>query len=122
MNDVLTPQRIENRLRTLDLSLEDATAELIEAESEIAKTTADLEIAFARRRMKERTRALESGSKITVGEIEDLALISCHDHFMSKTMADARVKAARAKVKQIITQIEIARSLGSSVRASMDIS
>lgn len=122
MNDVLTPQRIENRLRTLDLSLEDATAELIEAEAEIAKTTADLEIAFARRRMKERTRALEAGSKITVGEIEDLALIGCSDQFMSKTMADARVKAARAKVKQIITQIEIARSLGSSVRASMEIS
>lgn len=122
MNDVLTPQRIENRLRTLDLSLEDATKELIEAEAEIAKTTADLEIAFARRRMKERTRALEAGSKITVGEIEDLALIGCSDQFMSKTMADARVKAARAKVKQIITQIEIARSLGSSVRASMEIS
>ncbi len=122
MNDVLTPQRIENRLRTLDMALEDATAELIEAEADIAKTTADLEVALSRRRMKERTRALEAGSKITVGEIEDLALIGCSDQFMSKSMADARVRAARARVKQVITQIEIARSLGTSVRTSMDIS
>ena len=122
MNDVLTPQRIENRLRTLDLSLEDATTELVNAEADISQATAALEIALARRRMKERTRALEAGSKITVGEIEDLALIGCSDQFMDKSLADARVKAARANVKKVNVQIDIARSLGSSVRASMEIS
>jgi hypothetical protein len=41
---------------------------------------------------------------------------------MQIAIAEASVKAARANATRIKTQVEIARSIGTSVRTSMDLS
>jgi hypothetical protein len=84
-----------------------------------AKTAHDIAAATQRMRMKQIM--IETGQKPTVQEIEDRALLAYRDELTALNAAEGIVKAARANSARIRVQIDIARSVGASVRAAMDV-
>lgn len=121
-DDIATPEMVERRLRSLGRELDAAYNDLVESEKRYAEAKSDFEIAIAGQRMGIRGQALERGVKLTIQEIEDHALLHCAEEFTNLNIAEAFVKSARANNTRIRTQIDIARSVGTSVRAAMDIS
>lgn len=121
MTEVVTPEDVERRLRQLGRELDTAHDLLHACELQYAKAKTDYELAVARQRLAIRDRMLVRGSKITVQEIEDHALLACDQQFTELNIAEASVKAARANNVRVRTQIDIARSVGTSVRASMEV-
>lgn len=113
---MVTPQAIENRLATLSREVDEAHRFLEEAEYEYHKAKANYEIKIASARLSKG----EIG-KLRVQDINDLALIECREEYIALNTADAKVKAARANATRIRTQVDIARSIGTSVRASLEI-
>lgn len=118
----ITPEKVEQRLRELGKELDDAFEDLKNAEHGYAKAKTDYELDYARARMDIRQRALRSGVKCTVNEVDDEALDRCADSYTALNAAEATVKAARENNRRINTQIDIARSVGTSVRAAMSLS
>jgi len=121
-NRVVTPAEVEAKLISLSRELEEAHDKLAAAEEGYgdAKPTWDLQ--SAKTRLAVRARANESGRKMTVQEIDDEALIRCELEYIAFCSADAMVRVARANVGRIKVQIDIARSVGTAVRAAMEIS
>jgi hypothetical protein len=114
-NQLVTPQAIENRLATLSKEIDDAHSFLEKAEHGYHRAKTQYEIAIA-------TARLSYGSeKMRVQDVNDHALLSCRDEFTALNEAEAIVKAARANATRIRTQVDIARSIGTSVRASLEI-
>ena len=122
VSEVVTPAQVEARLRQLGKEMDTAHEELVSTEVRYAEAKSAYEIRSAHVRMAVKQRSLEKGVKVTVQEIEDQALMQCGDEFTELNMADALVRAARENVRKIRTHIDIARSVGTSVRASMDVS
>ena len=121
MSQVVTPQQIESRLYTLSKEVDQAHQDLVEAEREFHETTAYYEVDMARSRIMLASKSAPNGKNYTVGEREDMALIeNAETHFKIATV-EARVKAARANVSRLKTQVEIARSMSASVRSSMEL-
>lgn len=117
MTQVLTPQMVEARLYALSKEIDESHKELVDAETVYAQTKADYELALAKHRLS----VNESGVKVTVGDKSDIALVACESLHMKLAMAEAIVKAARANAARIRIQVDIARSVGTSVRSSMDV-
>jgi hypothetical protein len=61
-----------------------------------------------------------TGKNYTVQERDDIALLENEELHLRVAMAEAQVKAARANATRIKTQVEIARSIGTSVRSSLE--
>ena len=122
MNDVVTPAQVDRRLIELGRELDESHTHMVEAEQTFMSAKTGYEIAIAESRMRTRQRYIERGVKVTVGEIEDEALIATKIELTALNTSEALVKAARANNNRIRTQIDIARSIGESVRASMDVS
>jgi hypothetical protein len=112
---MVTPQAIENRLASLSKEVDDAHDFLEQAEHGYHKAKADYEIEMAHSRMK------LSAEKMRVQDVQDYALIVCQEQYKALNQAEAVVKAARANSTRIRTQVDIARSIGTSVRASLEI-
>jgi hypothetical protein len=122
MNQVVTPQQIEARLYALSKEVDEGHESLVQAEQAFHQTTAEYEVAMARSRISWASKSSPTGKNYTVGEREDMAIIeNAEQHFMIATV-EAQVKAARANVQRLKTQVEIARSMSASVRSSMDLS
>jgi alkylation response protein AidB-like acyl-CoA dehydrogenase len=122
MNQVVTPQQIEARLYALSKEVDEGHENLVQAEQAFHQMTAEYEVAMARSRISWASKSSPTGKNYTVGEREDMAIIENADqHFMIATV-EAQVKAARANVQRLKTQVEIARSMSASVRSSMDLS
>jgi hypothetical protein len=119
MNEILTPQNVESRLLELSQELDVATTELIDSETVYLSSKTSYEIRIAHRRLE--IAGEYKGTKTTVQERDDLALTSLEDYAMDLAMSEAVVRAARANLARIKTQIDIARSLGTSVRSSFDV-
>ena len=122
MSDVVTPMQVDRRLIELGRELDESHTHMVEAEQTFMSAKTGYEIAIAEARMRTRQRYIERGVKVTVGEIEDEALIATKIELTALNTSEALVKAARANNNRIRTQIDIARSIGASVRASMDMS
>ena len=121
MNQVVTPQQIESRLYTLSKEVDQAHQDLVEVEQVFHRETAYYEVDMARSRISLASKSAPNGKNYTVGEREDMALIeNAEAHFKIAT-AEAQVKAARANVNRLKTQVEIARSMSASVRSSMEL-
>jgi hypothetical protein len=114
-NQVVTPQAIENRLATLSREIDEAHAFLEQAEHAYHKAKTQYEIAIATARLSYGT------EKMRVQDVNDHALLECRDQYRALNEAEAVVKAARANATRIRTQVDIARSIGTSVRASLEI-
>lgn len=112
---MVTPQSIENRLVTLSKEVDEAHTDLEKAEHKYHTCKAQYEIGIAKARLS------HSESKMRVQDIQDLALMQTQDAYMALQIAEAQVKAARANATRIRTQVDIARSVGTSVRASLEI-
>lgn len=118
---LITPAQVEQKLIQLSREYDEAHAQLETAEMRYAQAKSDYEIRIARARMMINQRALESGRKVTVSEKDDEALIECADLFTQHNIAEAMVRAARANATRLRTQIDITRSVGTAVRAAMDL-
>lgn len=121
MTEIITPAMIEKRLRDLSKEIDDSHYVLVEVESKYNKIKGQYEVAMARSRMKYATTSSPTGKNYTVQEREDQSLIDNEDLFQQLGIIDAEVKAARANTTRLKTQVEIARSVGTSVRTSMDL-
>lgn len=121
MSQVVTPQQIESRLYTLSKDVDQAHQDLVEAELEFHKGTAEYEVAMARSRMSLAGKSSPGGRNYTVAEREDMAVIENEQAHYLIAITEAKVKAARANVNRLKTQVEIARSMSASVRSSMEL-
>ena len=122
MTQVVTPQQIENRLYQLSKEVDDAHADLVTCEMTYHTAVAEYEIGLAKSRLELAGRSSPSGRNFTVGEREDMALIANREKHIVIAVEEAKVKAARANVTRLQTQVKIAQSMSASVRASMEIS
>lgn len=113
----LTPMQVEKRLIDLSLEIDEAHKDLVACEHKYHTAKASLEIAMARSRMA----VAHPDHKLTSAQREDMALIDNADQHMNLSIAESSVKAARANANRIRTQVDIARSISVSVRASMEI-
>jgi len=118
---VVTPMQVESRLKDLSRLVDEAHNDLVDAESAYHHHKAEYEIAMAKARLALASKSSPSGKNYTVGEREDMALIANED--LHKTVAgdEAVVKANRANVARLRVQVDIARSIGTSVRTGMDV-
>ena len=116
--DVVTPQMIETRLRQLSKEVDNSYTDLANAEREYFEVKAKYELALAHARL---SLIGQSGQKLTVTDKADTALISTKDLHLKMGAAEALVRAARANAQRVRTQVDIARSIGTSVRTSMEL-
>ena len=121
MSGVVTPASVEARLVALSKQLDEAHGELVDAERSFFDAKGDYEIAIAAARMREGARAADKGVKVTVQEREDAALLATAEQLKRLYVAEAVVRASRANVARLRTQVDIARSVGTSVRTAMDL-
>lgn len=120
-NQIVTPQQIEGRLYQLSKEVDVAHKELVECEMSYYTAIAEYEIGLAKSRLELAGRTSASGRNYTVGEREDMALIANQEKHIVIAMEEAKVKASRANVQRLQTQVKIAQSMSASVRASMEI-
>jgi lipopolysaccharide biosynthesis regulator YciM len=113
---MITPVKIEQRLYELSKEIDISHGELINAENEYHVSKAAFEISMAKSRMKNS----HIDMKMTAVQREDQALIENSEAHMKLAIAEATVKAARGNVTRIRTQVDIARSIGTSVRTSLE--
>lgn len=113
----ITPERVEARLYELSKEIDAAHDELVAAETKYHNSKARFEIAVARARLNIGLNNL----KLRVGDVADRALVECENEWFDLQQAEALVKAARGNAARVRTQVDIARSIGTSVRASLDI-
>lgn len=112
---MVTPQVIENRLTALSKEVDEAQTFLEEAELSYHKAKSDYEIAMAGSRLS------LNNEKLRVQDVQDIALRDNAHLYRTLNTAEAMAKAARANAQRLRTQVDIARSVGTSVRASLEI-
>lgn len=115
---VLTPAQIEKRLVDLSREVDTAHKELEDAEMRYALAKSDYEVGMAKARL---SAPAMSGNKITVQERADIAQLECQHLLREVVIAEAVVKAARANANRVRTQVDIARSVGTSVRSALEL-
>jgi uncharacterized protein with von Willebrand factor type A (vWA) domain len=113
---IVTPASVEKRLLELSKEIDDVQKFLDESEQEYFVAKSKCEIGLAKSRLSMR----QDGQKFTVQEKEDLATVECQELLRAVATAEAKVRAARGNSQRVRTQIDIARSIGTSVRASLD--
>jgi thermostable 8-oxoguanine DNA glycosylase len=112
---MITPAQIEKRLFDLSKEIDEAQASLEIAEMEFALSTADYEIAMAE------TRIELDDAKMTVQKKQDMALIKNKDGYRRQVKSEAIVKIARSLIRKIEKQVDITRSISSSIKSSMEL-
>ena len=118
---VVTPVQVEARLKDLSKLIDEAHNDLVDAESAYHQHKADYEIAMASTRLSLANKSSPTGKNYTVGEREDMALIENREAHRIVAGDEAIVKANRANVARLRVQVDIARSIGTSVRTGMDV-
>lgn len=113
----ITPERVENRLYELSKEIDTAHDDLVTAEKAYHIAKGNFEVSVARARLNIGLNNL----KLRVGDVADRALVECEQEWYALQQAEALVKAARANAARVRTQVDIARSIGTSVRAAMDV-
>jgi hypothetical protein len=120
-SQVATPADVERRLIRLSKEIDEAHSELIEVESHYNSMKAQYEISMARSRMLYANKSSPAGKNYTVTERDDMALLDNEELHLKMATTEAQVKASRGNMVRIKTQVDITRSVGSSVRASFEI-
>ena len=120
MSEIITPAQVEQRLMQLSGLLEKAQAQLNSAEEQYTTAKAEYEIALAKSRVALATEVGANNKLLTATEKEDKALIANEPKHLILASTEILVKAARANVAHLKTQVDIARSIGSSVRSSLE--
>ncbi len=120
-SEVVTPSQVEAKLKSLSKELDTCHEELVKAEYRYYKTKAVYEIAMAETRLSLARQSAPNGKNYTVGEREDMAIIANRDKHIEMAEVDALVRAVRANAQRLRAQVDIARSVGTSVRTSMEV-
>ena len=121
MSDVVTPAQVERRLKDLSKAVDDAYSELVVREHDYHEGKARYEIAMAKSRILLASKSAPNGKNYTVGEREDMALIENGELHKNLAIFEALAKASRANTSRLKVQVEITRSIGTSVRTSLDL-
>lgn len=116
-----TPMEVEAQLKRLFSEVGEATDALKDAEQAYYAAKYDYEVGIAAARINEGARAANKGVRLTVQEKEDAALLATADLLKRLYTAEAVHRACRANVNRINTQTDIARSVGTSVRTSINL-
>jgi len=111
---MITPQKVEARLYELSKEIEQCHEDLVNAENSYHTSKAKYEIAMARSRLN------MAGTKMTVKDREDKALIDNAELHLEMASIEARVKSTRALANKLRTQVDIARTISVSVRTEMN--
>ena len=117
MSNIITPVQVEQKLLQLSRELDEAHKFLDESEMEYYTAKTDCEISLAH----ERIALTKSGLKFTVQEREDIALTTCESQVRRLGVAEAKVRAARGNAQRLRAQVDITRSIGTSVRTSLEV-
>ena len=118
---ILTPTQIEQQLRSLSRQIGLAQQENADIEMSYSTKKAQLEISMARTRLKYADMSKPNGKNHTADERTDLAVIENEQLFRDVAVEEAKVKASRGRINQLNTQTDIARSVSTSVRTSMQV-
>jgi hypothetical protein len=121
MSEIITPAMVEQKLRGLSKEVDEAHKVLVEVETIYHSVKADYEIAMAKSRITLATKSAPNGKNYTVGEREDLALVQNEELHKDLAIIQAKVLASRGNTNRLKMQVDIARSVGTSVRTSMDL-
>ena len=121
MSDIVTPAMVERRLYDLSKEVDTANTELGMAEAQYLTAKARYEVEMARSRLENAYKSAPNGKNYTVGEREDLALVANATIHMEMVTAEIIVRASRANAQRVRTQVDLARSIGTSVRTSMEV-
>ena len=121
MSEIITPAMVEQKLRGLSKEVDEAHKVLVEVETVYHVVKADYEIAMAKSRMSLATKSSPTGKNYTVGEREGMALIENEELHRNLAVTQAKVLASRGNTNRLKMQVDIARSVGTSVRTSMDL-
>jgi len=116
-----TPMEVEAQLKRLYGEIGEATEALKNAEAVYYAAKHEYEVGVAAARMSEGARAASKGVRLTVQEKEDAALLATADLLKRLYTADALQRACKANINRINTQTDIARSVGTSVRTSINL-
>jgi hypothetical protein len=122
MSEPITPAQVESRLFNLSLEIDKAQEQLDKAEEQYVTTKAEYEIALAKSRISLAGEVGSNNKLLTATEKDDKALVANEDLHLRIASAEILAKAARANVSRIKTQVDITRSIGSSVRSAMEVS
>ncbi len=115
--EMITPEKIEARLYELSKEIDAVHEQLAKAEMDYHKSKVAYELAIAKARIENGN----SNQKMRVQDVADTALLECAKQFDDLQISEALVKAARGNAQRVRTQVDIARSIGTSVRASLEI-
>jgi hypothetical protein len=118
---IATPADVERQLVHLSKEIDEVHLLLIDVEKEYSVLKAQYEIALARSRMTYATKSSPTGKNYTVTEREDMALLENEEVHIQMALMEASIKSTRGNMNRLKTQVDIARSVGSSVRASMEV-
>jgi hypothetical protein len=121
MSEIITPAMVEQKLRGLSKEVDEAHKVLVEVETIYHSVKAEYEIAMAKSRMALAIKSSPTGKNYTVGEREDLAFVQNEELHKDLAIVQAKVLASRANTNRLKMQVDIARSVGTSVRTSMDL-
>lgn len=114
---IVTPQQIEKRLVDLSKEIDESQKFLDSAEEEYYIAKAQCEVKLA----EERLNLAKGGVKMTIQEKEDVATVACQNYIFALAVSEAKVRAARSNASRIRTQVDIARSIGTSVRSALEL-
>ena len=112
-----TPIEVEKRLIALSKEIDEAHIDLVEAENEFHIATAEHELRMAKSRIKNSHPDL----KMTAPVREAQALVENEITHKRVALAEAQVKASRANAARLRVQVDITRSVSSSIKASMEL-
>lgn len=115
-NEITTPQQVEQQLVRLMNELDTATETLAEARVAAEESKEDLDNAMAKARLL----LAEDGKKRTVQQREDEAWLLCTEQRRLANAHAVRLSMVRDDIARIKMQLDATRSLGTSVRSSMD--
>jgi hypothetical protein len=116
-SNIVTPAQVEKRLYDLSKLVDEAHEYFATTEHKYQSTKAEYEIAMAKSKIKNSHPDL----KMTVALGEATAIVENQDLRRALAIAEAEVKAAKENSNRIRTQVDIARSISVSVRASMEV-
>lgn len=118
---IITPAQVEQRMIKLSAEIDIAQAQLEGAENNYSDLKAKYELGLAKSRIRLGAEKNLQGKPLTATEKDDMALIENDYLFIQLSSAEAVVKASRANASRLKTQVDLVRSIGSSVRASLDL-
>ena len=119
---VAQPQDVERRFVFLSRAVTEAQQEIETAENNYFTSKGAYEVAMAHSRIYYGQQQRDDGKPYTETQKEDYALRDNEQLFTSFLVAEAAVRVVRAKVKAVEQQVELTRSMGTSVRSAIAIS